>query len=69
MDILQATETIHSKSNLGNFQYQCLSKSLVNIYSYYLMVKMCFAVVCVEAGFLKSIHNCVGAYVSLWAVV
>ena len=51
MDIWQASETSHSKSSPGNFQHQYLPELLVNVYSYRLMVKVCFAVVCVEAGF------------------
>ena len=39
-------------NNLGKFhQHQCLPELLVNVYSYYLMVQVCLAVVCVEGGF------------------
>ena len=41
VDIWQASETSHNKSNLGNFhhQYLTLAELLVNVYSYCLMVK------------------------------
>ena len=39
VDIWQASETSHSKSNLGNFHHQYLTELLVNVYSYHLMVK------------------------------
>ena len=48
MDILQASETSHSKSSLVNFQHQYLPELLVNVYSYRLMV---LDVVHVEGGF------------------
>ena len=38
-DVWQASETSHSKSNLGKFQDQYLVELLVNMYSYHLMVK------------------------------
>ena len=39
MDAWQASETSHSKSILGNFQYQCLPELLVDVYSYRLIEK------------------------------
>ena len=48
----QATaETNHSKSSLGNPQYQCLPELLVNVYSYHVMEKACLTIVYVEGGF------------------
>ena len=37
----------------SNFQHQYLPELLVNVYSYYVMVKVCLAVVCIEAGFCQ----------------
>ena len=51
MDILQASQTSHSKSSLGNFYHRYLAELLVNVYNNRLMVKMCLAIVCVEVGF------------------
>ena len=39
VDFWQASEISHSKSSLGNFQHQCMSTLLVNVYSYRWMVK------------------------------
>ena len=39
VDVLQASETSHSKSSPGNFQHQYLPELLVNVYSYRLVVK------------------------------
>ena len=39
VDVWQASETSHSKSNLGNFQHQYLPKLLVNVCSCRLMMK------------------------------
>ena len=47
----QTSETSHSKSSMGNFQHQYLPELLVSVYSYCLMVKVCLAVACMEAGF------------------
>ena len=43
----------HSKGILDNFLHQYLPELLVNVYSYRVMVKVCLAVVCVEAGFCQ----------------
>ena len=51
VDILQASQTSHSKSSLGNFYHRYLGELLVNVYNNRLMVKMYLAVVCVEVGF------------------
>ena len=37
------------QSNLENSQHKYLSELLVNVYSYHVMVKVCLAVVCMEA--------------------
>ena len=44
----------------GNFQPQCLAEQLVNVYSHCLMVKVCFAVLCMEASFsqIQSHSQC-----------
>ena len=57
MNIWQALETSHSKSNLGNFQHQYLPEILVNVYSYHVIVKVCHTVVCMKAGFPQSSHT------------
>ena len=51
VDVWQASEASHSKSNLGNFQHQYPTKVLINVCSYCLMVKKCVDVVCIKGGF------------------
>ena len=72
MDISQASETSHSKSRLGKFQYQCLSELLVNVYSYCLMVKsVSYCCVCgrrfsqIQLHIIIIIYNLVKSQINL----
>ena len=53
LDVNKAPETSHSQSSLENFQYQYMAESLVNVYSYGLMVKSVFCY-CVHGRWLFS---------------
>ena len=53
VDVWKASETSHSKSSLGNFQYQYLVELLVNAYSYSLMVNS-VSRCCVHGSWLYS---------------
>ena len=52
-DVQQASETSHSKSSLGKFQHQYLTKLLVDVYSYHLMEKS-VSCCCVHGSWLSS---------------
>ena len=50
MNVQQASETSHNKSSLWQLSVP-MPKLLVNVYRYYLMVKVCLLVVYVEVDF------------------
>ena len=58
VNIWQASETSQSKSSLDNSWYKCLPEQLLYLYSYHMIVKMCFALlyICMETSLFSNVH-------------